>query len=1087
MATVYSLICWAGKDGKSVTVSSSTDYVTLTNHGLRDGTGVAFTGGTLPTVSGAALALNTTYYTKSISSSTYELYYDAGLTNKINFTSNGSSLVMKSAYYLGLMDTSRWGARIYDGIQAWNSGRSGASAYDVEVCEIGEAFTEVISNHTFNVPCASFTITTMVNGVRSSAYHGGVYGQGYIVERAASGSANLLRIDRYRSGVDGFTARFTGTGSYGMTAIDLLRPQGFATRMIVAGQGAGIGSVIGIRLSILSFVASNLVFGFSARGISPVARANGQTVANNTCVANNIGIGGTTLGNIYGYFYNNISLGNTTNWAEATGIEGAGYNAGLSTDTPWDTLGGTSVAMTTSDFADFAGGNYYPAASTSPQVEAAVEFYGAYPNDIADRTRPNYIDGLTDKYDIGAHEWDHGNGEKPNAVTVSGAGIVDGTRIKIAKQSDGSELRNVVLSGTTSDSFTQNASTNIPVYVYARKGSAAPFYKPVRISATITPAAGLSYDLAGLQIEDIARGPSYPAGVATDWSFNAGTGAITHDSGSTIYTVQDLYSYYRDYTDDSATVDDTLLMEGTTPTVFSLINSGTITDAHLQYLKGGSVEYQDGTLWSNVYSVGTLAGTPDIYLYQNGSKLTAFWPAGHLDVLIKVANAGTLIDAGLVTGYTRKWGYTYDNYEADLSGGGRSVMPLATATDPAITESTATVAGWTDITVSFGSYSLDFADGDGAQTYYARIDCNGRPLAEVYQRMQYLTREGATATLNGVAGERYAAAHASLSPIKAAPFGLYSGGVWSLAQGVWLDNVGSGDLYNFVLTDASGGAHQNVVALFQSVTIAGLTIGSRVQIYDTTNDLELFNDIATATSVSWEDDTAPAGDRAIRLRVAYVDGADARNFIEASIGTCGTASGNKDVSFLVSQTPDAVYNANAIDGSAVAGVTFTDSTVDVMNIDIDAGEVNLGQLYAAWVWYAFSETGITTDIDYIQAIDQANYIYTNLRWKNTTSPSVPLKITGGYAWDVGTEDPIDLVDTSGGTIFLAPPHVVAKTITVSGSSVITGDIADLPTAAEVAVAVLAAAESDPIHADAKRMNGAAIAGTGAEGDLWRGA
>jgi hypothetical protein len=97
MATVYSLICWGGKNGKSVTVSSTTDYVTLTDHGLRDATGVAFTSGTLPTVSGAALALNTTYYSKSISSSTFELYYDSGLTSKINFTSNGSTLVMKSA------------------------------------------------------------------------------------------------------------------------------------------------------------------------------------------------------------------------------------------------------------------------------------------------------------------------------------------------------------------------------------------------------------------------------------------------------------------------------------------------------------------------------------------------------------------------------------------------------------------------------------------------------------------------------------------------------------------------------------------------------------------------------------------------------------------------------------------------------------------------------------------------------------------------------------------------------------------------------------------------------------------------------
>ncbi|MFA5900597.1 MAG: hypothetical protein WC829_15970 [Hyphomicrobium sp.] len=44
-----------------------------------------------------------------------------------------------------------------------------------------------------------------------------------------------------------------------------------------------------------------------------------------------------------------------------------------------------------------------------------------------------------------------------------------------------------------------------------------------------------------------------------------------------------------------------------------------------------------------------------------------------------------------------------------------------------------------------------------------------------------------------------------------------------------------------------------------------------------------------------------------------------------------------------------------------------------------------------------------------------------------------------------------------------------------------------PTAAENAAAVLAAAQAAPIWADAKRMNGAAIAGDGTADDLWRGA
>ncbi len=43
-----------------------------------------------------------------------------------------------------------------------------------------------------------------------------------------------------------------------------------------------------------------------------------------------------------------------------------------------------------------------------------------------------------------------------------------------------------------------------------------------------------------------------------------------------------------------------------------------------------------------------------------------------------------------------------------------------------------------------------------------------------------------------------------------------------------------------------------------------------------------------------------------------------------------------------------------------------------------------------------------------------------------------------------------------------------------------------PTAAEIAAAILAAATITPIHADARKMNGSTVAGTGAVGDAWRG-
>ena len=69
MATVYSLVCWGGKDGKTATMTiASPCVVSLTKHGLRDGTGVVFsTTGALPT----GITAGTTYYARSTATGTF--------------------------------------------------------------------------------------------------------------------------------------------------------------------------------------------------------------------------------------------------------------------------------------------------------------------------------------------------------------------------------------------------------------------------------------------------------------------------------------------------------------------------------------------------------------------------------------------------------------------------------------------------------------------------------------------------------------------------------------------------------------------------------------------------------------------------------------------------------------------------------------------------------------------------------------------------------------------------------------------------------------------------------------------------------
>lgn len=1212
MATVYSLVCWGGLNGKTVTMTiASPCVVTSTNHGLKNGTGIVFTTtGALPT----GVTSGTTYYAGNVATSTFNLYdtqanaVASGSTGRVNTSGSQSGThTAKSAYRNSLSDLSRWGStRIYDGLVSWNTGRAGASAFDTEVCEIGEAFTEIVSSDlTISVPSAATTITTYVNGTRSAngaswygAYHSGTYGNGYKFQRTPNGSNPSISLSKYRTVLDGFTVTLSGAG-YTNGGVGATAPQCGFRNMYIVGRFDGAGNGIQLNAA-LAFAVNNIVIGWGG-GIYVNNYNSGMTIANNTSCKNTTGFTSNSTTNILGFYYNNISIGNTTNWGTAAGFEGATNNYGLSGDTKWVTTGGTSGTIATTDFTDYTNNDYRPAAITSPQVETAVEYYGATAYDIADSVRPSYTGsnyglsisagsfvtglsytvatkGTTDftacgatsnsvtftdsgdtvgwtghplsngdtvyfsvittttgisvdtlyyvvnkaantfqvastlggsalalttngtgtvvlttfkatgagtgtgtatlnaKYDVGACEYDQGYGLAPNLVTVAGSGMIDGSRLKIAKQSDGTELRNVALSGTTTDSYSQNAPTAIPVYIYVRKGTSSPYYKPVKISTTISATAGLTYDMTGLQVADIAA-RDYTAtapNISTDWSINTSTGVISKVSGSTVYEVRDLYSWHQDYMDDSSRVDLLPRMEGTTPTVFSLINSATISDADHQYLKGGSLEEASGaTLWSNVYSAGTLTGSPTLYVVQNGAKVTNFWSSGHIDILVKVKASSALIDSGLITVYARKWGYTYDNYQVDMSSGGRNVAPVSTLADAAITDTTTTVSGWTDVTFTFGTLSRDFGDGQGSKTYYCEIDCNSRPLSEVYQRAQYVTREDSTTTLNSVEGWRYQAAHSSMTPVKSAPFGIYAGGFWSVAPGVYLKNVAASDLYSFVVTDSTGGTHQNTQSLYQSVTVSGLVVGSRVQIYDTTSSTELYNDIAAASSVSWQDGSAPVADRAIRVRIAYVSGTTAKEFIEASIGTCGQTDETKDVSYLANQSNDTTYNTNGVNGSTVTGITIVEGSTDRVQISIAGGSVSWAEIYAYQCYWNFTSTGIQDDGAFITAPDTANYTLTGFKIKNTHA-STPLVITGGYGVD-STGSVSALYDTTGTSIFPAPAHVVPY---ATGSAVTAQDKED------IAAAVLTAAQSAPIYADMKKVAGSTVNGSGTAQDPW---
>jgi hypothetical protein len=510
MATVNSLICFGGLNGKTVSISASTDVVTLTNHGLRNGAKV-WPSGTLP----PELNVFTPVYARYTAINTLTLHTSEAdaIANTGQITFAGSStyaaVVLKSdlvaspatalAPY-GLSDLSRWdGTRIYDGIASWNTGRAGASPYDIEVCEIGESFSDIMTAvFEVTVPSAQNFITSKVNGVRSAAFHAGNYpattldamtlAAGYVLYNSAVTTGSLFKMTRYRDTLDGVIVMNKANAS--ITATDLGVQCRLYNCMIIGAASSVVGVGTNLR-SALGEAVNNLFVGF-ATGASFGSSQLGLYFVNNTVTKCTAAFSAAST--VKGFFYNNISVGNTTNWpTQPTALEGASNNAGLSGEA-WLTGSGTRVTIATSDFANFAGNNFKAASASSPQVEGGIAPYGAPLTDIMDHVRPDYMNGGAAAYDIGCFEFDHGYGPWPATHTLTLTNVVVGSRVLVRDQAD---------TTTHYDQIAASSTVEITVTVYGdsrdnwrikiRKASAAPFYQPFETLMTATAGSSSLY------------------------------------------------------------------------------------------------------------------------------------------------------------------------------------------------------------------------------------------------------------------------------------------------------------------------------------------------------------------------------------------------------------------------------------------------------------------------------------------------------------------------------------------------------------------------------------------------------------------
>jgi hypothetical protein len=139
-------------------------------------------------------------------------------------------------------------------------------------------------------------------------------------------------------------------------------------------------------------------------------------------------------------------------------------------------------------------------------------------------------------------------------------------------------------------------------------------------------------------------------------------------------------------------------------------NGESVTGTGVSFSTMATAGVQSGeSVWANLFSVGSLQANTEIYIgqeddYQGGrayhtatpyrrriEKIDEWWDAdvdftaspnllgglGHFDVLVKVREAGTLVDSGRLAVFARQFSKVYSHFELTASVAGNYVVPFA--------------------------------------------------------------------------------------------------------------------------------------------------------------------------------------------------------------------------------------------------------------------------------------------------------------------------------------------------------------------------------------------------------------------------
>jgi hypothetical protein len=258
--------------------------------------------------------------------------------------------------------------------------------------------------------------------------------------------------------------------------------------------------------------------------------------------------------------------------------------------------------------------------------------------------------------------------------------------------------------------------------------------------------------------------------------------------------------------------------------IIQMLNGYTLTETLIEHLYDCSVIMNSG---DDIYDgFALIAGEGcDLQVVQNGAVVANdFWntvPSGETTkglnrdltkgiasrFLLKVRSSGTDTDLRRVLGQTRVFGYTYSEFLVNGSARGNNVIALNYAADNNNLTAEATVATWTDITLTTEGYNaIDIDANTVNEYYYSKWNVNKptRSINNFYERIKWLQRQASASTVYGLNGELFRGvthqvAYASLTGVfdDSNPVTFSSGGTAQI-----LADDGSGVMWVQMLTGA---------------------------------------------------------------------------------------------------------------------------------------------------------------------------------------------------------------------------------------------------------------------------------------------